>query len=179
MDGYALDKIRQELAPVDRLWRNVQSVTTFQGAGLVSFNAYGDTSWWCLDCCLCLRLPISISRVTQLTLIAKEIPWRNEGSAHKDKRSVCNLLIVSSYCCCFCQVLAGIQVWLWRDFIDVTLVCDDGSIQAHKVLSWPLPQHSRNERQMVAERILNASSSSGHKNCEWGKVLQEWHHINQ
>ena len=33
----------------------------------------------------------SISRVTQLTLIAKEIPWRNEGSAHKDKRSVCYL----------------------------------------------------------------------------------------
>ena len=22
-------------------------------------------------------------------------------------------------------------------------------------------------------------TSSGHKNCEWGKVLQEWHHINQ
>ena len=51
---------------------------------------------------------------------------------------------------------------LRSDFSDVTLACDDGSLQAHKVLSWPLPQHSGNERQMIAERILNALCFSHH-----------------
>ena len=45
---------------------------------------------------------------------------------------------------------------LRSDFSDVTLACDDGSLQAHKVLRWPLNQHSRTEGQMVAKRILDA-----------------------
>ena len=45
---------------------------------------------------------------------------------------------------------------LRSDFSDVTLACDDGSLQAHKVLRWPLNQHSRTEGQKVAKRILDA-----------------------
>ena len=115
MDGYALDKIRQELAPVDRLWRNVQSVTTFQGAGLVSFYANGDTSWWCLDCCLCLRLPISISRVTTAVIIGLPLqamrgPRRSPGEMkvlHTRKKGQCVI-------CKFWAVTAVIFARCWQ-----------------------------------------------------------------
>ena len=54
------------------------------------------------------------------------------------------LLILTSYCCYFYQGLAAILVLLWRDFTavsHVTLTCYDGSVEAHKFLSWPLSQH--------------------------------------
>ena len=59
--------------------------------------------------------------------------------------------------------LARGNLSLLKDLSHVILACNDGSIRAHKVLSWPHP--SRTEGQLVEEGIVKGRFSSSGGRC--------------
>ena len=59
--------------------------------------------------------------------------------------------------------LARGNLSLLKDLSHVTLACNDGSIRAHKVLSWPHP--SRTEGQLVEEGIVKGIVQVGEGFC--------------